>query len=222
MRLEGEFGPVADGCVLGPPDQAPDLFGDGGGIGGVGLGTGGQRVVGIRGICRPGGERQLASSAADLGYPLAAHIVAATLEYGEGEAVVGGGGHQGEVLVGQLVLQRLGGGGHDDLFARERSRHEVGERLAGSGTRLDDEIAAAGHGGGDRDGHLDLSGAGLAAPGQPGRDTAQCGGHLVGHPPTLPVGPAYTGGSWCPTLVSSGDPLSRSVAQSFSRFRSSR
>ena len=49
---------------------------------------------------------------------------------------------QREVLVEQLPLQRLGGGGHHDASTAERRRHEVGEALADARRSLRHEQAA--------------------------------------------------------------------------------
>ena len=82
---------------------------------------------------------------AHLGHPLAADVVAASLEHGEVERhrQPQAGLDQRQVLVGQLVLQRLGRGGHDDLLPAQRGRDEIGQRLARPGPRLDDEVASA-------------------------------------------------------------------------------
>jgi hypothetical protein len=71
----------------------------------------------------------LDTARADLGHPLAAEVVAPTLQDGE---VQRDGQTQSrlderEVLLGQLVLQRLGGGGHDDLPAAEGGGDEIGQ-----------------------------------------------------------------------------------------------
>ncbi len=60
------------------------------------------------------------------------------------------------------------GGDHDPAVVQER-RHEVGQRLAGAGAGLDEQVGAVDHGVGDRLGHLDLAGALLAAQGVDGR-----------------------------------------------------
>jgi hypothetical protein len=127
MGLEGEFGPVADGRVLSPTHQAPHLVGDSGRIRCVGFWAGGKGVVGIRWVGRPGGQGELAAGTADLTDPLAADVVAPTFEDGECEAVLNCGRHQWEVLVGQLVLESLGGRGDHDLLAGQSGRHEIGE-----------------------------------------------------------------------------------------------
>ena len=144
---------------------------------GVGPGTWGQGVVGVRRVGRPGGQGELAGRAADLGHPLAADVVAPSLQHGEGQIR-----HRwppatsGQILVGQLVLEGLGGRGHHHPFAGQGGGHQVGERLAGAGAGLDDQMAPAGHRSGHRDGHLDLARTGLAAPGQAGGHPRQGGG----------------------------------------------
>ncbi len=64
--------------------------------------------------------------------------------------------HHRQVLVEQLVLQRLGAGRDDHLAARLQRRHQVGEGLAGTGAGLGDENVVAMDGAGDALGHLDL------------------------------------------------------------------
>ena len=102
---------------------------------------------------------------AHLGHPLAADVVAPPLQHGEvqrrrqPEARL----DLGQVLLRQLVLQRLGRRGHDDLLAAERGRDEVGERLAGPRPGLHDEVGARGHRLGHGAAHLLLLGPVLAA-----------------------------------------------------------
>ena len=88
-------------------------------------------------------------------------------------------GEERQILRGQLVLQRLGGGRDDDGRARLDRRHEVGERLAGAGPGLDHEVAVGPDGVGDPFGHLDLPEPGLGA-GERGGDPGEgVGDHLV-------------------------------------------
>ena len=82
-------------------------------------------------------------------------------------------GEEGKVVVGQLVLEGLGGGGDDGAPTGEEGRHEVGERLAGARTGLDGEVFGSpdacddlGH----RPGHGLLAGTPLAAVRQVGGD----------------------------------------------------
>ena len=87
-------------------------------------------------------ELGLNPARAHLRHPLPADVVAPSLQdreverRREAEPRL----HLGKVLLGQLVLQRLGRRGDDDLLAAQRRRDEVGQRLAGSGPGLDDEV----------------------------------------------------------------------------------
>jgi hypothetical protein len=119
---------------------------------------------------------------------LEAEVVATTLQDREVDVDPEVLRQEGQVLAGQLVLERLGRGGYHHLLPREDGRYEVGERLAGPGARLDDQVPArhdrAPHG----LGHLDLTRPGLAPAGKRGRDPGEGGGHRVrgGHGWTLP------------------------------------
>ena len=68
---------------------------------------------------------------------------------------------EGDVLEKELLLEGLGPGGDDDALAGEQGGHEVGERLAGAGAGLDDQVALVGEGGFDGFGHLHLAGTEL-------------------------------------------------------------
>ena len=163
----------------GVPDDAPDL---------ALLRRGDRRLVG------PAGSliAQLGLNAArpHLGHPLAADVVAPTFEHREverrrqAEAVV----HLGEVLLGQLVLQRLGRRGDDDLLAAQRSRDEVGQGLARSRAGLDHQVGSRddrlGHGAA----HLLLLRPVLAA-GHLRRDLVQPPDAVVPRQPGVRFGP---------------------------------
>jgi hypothetical protein len=86
-----------------------------------------------------------------------------------------------EVLGGELVLERLGGGGDHRASTRDDRRNEVGEGLAGPGARLDDEMSTIGDG--TRHGlrHLDLPGARFAG-GECGGDRFECPGGVGDEP----------------------------------------
>ena len=80
----------------------------------------------------------------------------------------------GDVLVGQLALQRQGGGRDDDPLARVRrepdqGRGEVAQRLAGPGPGLHQQVPARVEGVRDGIGHLDLAGPLAAADPVDGR-----------------------------------------------------
>ena len=127
-------------------------------------------------------ELLLDPPAVDLGRPLAAEVVAPALQHGEGEGPVARRGHGREVLLAQLVLEGLGGRGHDDLATREHGRHHVGQRLAGAGAGLDHQVPPAVDGPAHGLGHLELARPLLPAAGQGGGDPGQGGGDvLVAH-----------------------------------------
>ena len=84
-------------------------------------------------------------------------------------------GDEGEVLAGQLVLERLGRGGHHHPALGQQRGHQVGEALAGAGAGLHHQVPAVLDGGGDGDGHRALTGPGLAATGQLGHHALEGG-----------------------------------------------
>jgi hypothetical protein len=90
--------------------------------------------------------------------PLDAQVVAATLEDRPTEATRQRVGQEGEVLRGELVLQRLRRGGDDGPRPRTQDGNEVGQRLARPRPGLDDDVAAPVDGGGDEVGHPLLTG----------------------------------------------------------------
>ena len=64
--------------------------------------------------------------------------------------------HQRQILVEQLVLQRLGTSRHDHLAVRLQRRHQVGEGLAGACASLGDENRVVPDRLGDALGHFEL------------------------------------------------------------------
>src|ERR1017187_1084957 len=66
-----------------------------------------------------------------------------------------------DVLEKELLLQGLGPRGDDDALAGEQGGHQVGERLAGAGAGLHDQVAFVGEGTFDGFGHLHLPGTEL-------------------------------------------------------------
>ena len=88
---------------------------------------------------------------------------------------------EGEVLAGQLVLQGLGGGGHDRAAPGEDGRHQVGERLAGAGARLHRDVLALGDAEAHGVGHLALPEPGLAAARQLGHHPLEGDGDGIRH-----------------------------------------
>ena len=94
--------------------------------------------------------------------PVEARVVGAALEHGVGD--VGAGvevldrlDQPRDVALDQLVLEGEGRGGDDDPVTVQQARHQVGQRLAGAGAGLDEQVTAVLEGGGDRLGHLDLA-----------------------------------------------------------------
>ncbi len=165
-RLEAQVGPVPTGRRLRPGHQATHLVDQ---TLWRCLGLGPPRPLVALRLVRPARSRvaelRLDPTRPHLGHPLAADVVAPPLQDGEvqrdGEAEPRLDRRQ--VLLGELVLQRLGGGGDDHLPAAERRRDEVGQRLAGAGTGLDDEVCPRHQRLGHRPAHLLLLGAVLTA-----------------------------------------------------------
>jgi hypothetical protein len=110
------------------------------------------------------------------------------------------------------VLQREGGGGDHDPALVEQAGHEVGQRLAGAGAGLDEQVAPVGHRLRDRLGHLHLPrplgpAERLDGVGQDLAESAEIG-RRVGHPSTLVVGGDGGGGA----LVTRCLPIYHAVA----------
>ncbi len=116
-----------------------------------------------------------------LPHPLEAEVVAPALQDGPAELHAEVLGDERQVVGGQLVLQGLGRRGDDRGAAREDGRDQVGQRLAGAGPRLDDEVVSLV----DRPrrglGHVGLAGTGLA-PRKGGGDPRQRPHGVVGRP----------------------------------------
>src|SRR6185503_12361945 len=85
-----------------------------------------------------------------------AHVVGAALQQRRHRARRERLSHRGQIAVEELVLQRLGAGGDDDLAARKQRRDEIGEGFPGTGAGFDREHAAGPDGFEDRLRHLDL------------------------------------------------------------------
>ena len=69
--------------------------------------------------------------------------------------------HERDVLVGELLLQRLGGGGDDHLEAAARRGEQVGEGLSRSGARFDHQRPPLRQRALDLPGHGELRGSRL-------------------------------------------------------------
>ncbi len=68
-------------------------------------------------------------------------------------------GQSGQIVVDQLRLQREGGRRDDHRAVHEQRRREIGERFAGAGAGLDEQVLAMAGGVGDRVRHRLLAGA---------------------------------------------------------------
>ena len=64
-----------------------------------------------------------------------------------------------DVALDELVLEVEGGGGDDDALAVQEAGHQVAERLARAGARLDQQVGVRAERGLHRLGHLHLAGA---------------------------------------------------------------
>ena len=89
---------------------------------------------------------------------LAAGVVVPSLHVADGQVAAQVLLEERHVLVEELLLQVLGAGGDDHALAGEDGGDQVGERLAGAGAGLDDEMPPLGQRGLDRLGHLKLPG----------------------------------------------------------------
>ena len=87
---------------------------------------------------------------------MVADVVRAALEQRERHRELQRVADERQVALEELVLQRLGAGGDDDLAAVEQRRDEIGEGLAGAGAGFGDQRAALRDGRGHRIGHREL------------------------------------------------------------------
>ena len=87
-------------------------------------------------------RRHQAALPTELLQPVTAQIVRASLEQRDTRRHADGAGHQRQVLVEQLVLQRARARGNEYAFARQQRRHQVGESLAGAGAGFDHQRRA--------------------------------------------------------------------------------
>ena len=100
------------------------------------------------------GEDRLALGVVDL---LPAGVIVAALHVADLREAAKNCLEERDVLEKELLLQVLRAGGDDDALAGEERRHQVGERLAGAGAGLDDQMPALGERGLHRLGHFHLS-----------------------------------------------------------------
>jgi len=111
----------------------------------------------LRGIT----DVELVGSGFDVIDALATQVVVAPLQHRPFEGEIGVVGERAlqdrQVDARQLVLQRLGVGGDHRILAGRQDGHEITERLAGAGARLNDERRAARDGVGDVRHHVGLS-----------------------------------------------------------------
>ena len=168
-RLEVELGAVAgDGCG-GPRVDAEQL---------VGACRIGELVDPVKAELGTVGR-----GAPQLGETLTAHVVRAALQHRPTERHrtlgVDVRGEKRQVLARQLVLERLGGRGHHHLLARHHGRHEIGERLASTGSGLHEKVAPRLDGVGHRSRHSALTLADLAATGELQGDRVEGGERSV-------------------------------------------
>ena len=114
-----------------------------------------------------------------LAHPVQAGVVGAALEHGvrrvHAGVVLERRDQARQVALDQLVLERERRGGDHDPLVVEQARHQVGQRLAGAGAGLHQQVLAVDHRVGHGLRHLDLAGALLAA------ELAHRGGQRAGH-----------------------------------------
>lgn len=144
-RFEGQLGPVPGWRAVGPGQQTTYLVP--------------QTLVDRFRII----EAQLLPAPGHLHRPLAAEVIGPTLENGIAEGPAQLVSQEWQVLAAQLVLEGLGGGGHDHPLTGEDGRNQVGQRLTGASAGLDHQVPAGGNGPGYRLGHDPLAFPGLAS-----------------------------------------------------------
>ena len=158
-RLEVETGPVPVRGLLGPIRQPRDL------------------VAGAAGLLSRSGRNQLAllrgGGRGQISELLEADVVRPALQHREPQRRAQSSLQLGQVLVDELVLEGLGGGGYDRLLAAHRDGREVGHRLAGTGAGRDHQVPVLVEGNRHGFAHLPLSGALLPAARHGGDDAAE-------------------------------------------------
>ncbi len=88
--------------------------------------------------------------------PVPTEVIGAALQQRDAHGSADRGTDRRQVAMKQLVLQRARAGGNDDLATGQQCGHEVRERLAGAGARLDHQLRAFLQRGGHVLRHLDL------------------------------------------------------------------
>lgn len=201
--LELELGPVPTAGRLGPLREAPHLFADppcrdGSFRAARPCATPGTRRLRVRRRVRNRVERRVESllfaKALELTETLTAEIVGPAFEHrpfhGEAEAA----GHEREILVRELVLQSFGRSRDHDAFVGADGRHEVGERLAGTGTGRHGNVATRAERLRHSLGHLDLTRTHFAGRKCSHDPSQQLGDTRFGHVRTLPEGWSLSAG----------------------------
>ena len=148
-RLDVETSPVPVGGLGRPDGQACDLLAD---------------PVGLSGRVRRDQLSLLAAgSRGQVGELLAADVIRPALQHRVLERHSQSLRELGKILVHELILEGLGGGGHDSLLPARHQRREVGHRLASAGAGRDYQMPVLVEGRRDRLTHFLLPGSPLAA-----------------------------------------------------------
>ena len=138
---------TAQAVVAGGADLRPDRrgFGHTGQLTPVARGAGGAETLDFPDLARlfAAGQPSLADHTLQM---MMADVVGAPLEQGDVDGNMQQSLHHGQVAVKQLVLQGARAGRHDHLAAGQQGGHQIGERLAGAGTGLDDQAVTVAHG----------------------------------------------------------------------------
>ena len=93
---------------------------------------------------------------------MSTYVVVSTLQDSPAEWFLKLASQMGKFGSGNLILQRLGSGSDDGLLAAQDHGDQVGERFAGSGTGLGNQMAFILDGLGDGIEHVDLAVAAFA------------------------------------------------------------
>ena len=193
--LEAQVGPVAAARGLRPGHQPPHLLDQAFGRCAVGVTSFHLRLFDSIGLVRSPGplvtQLRLDPARAHFGHPLTADVVAPPLQHGEvqrrrqSETRL----DQWQVLLRQLVLQRLGRRGHDHLLGTQRGRDQIRERLARPRPGLHHEVGSGDQRLGHGTAHLLLLGPVLATR-HLRRDLVEPGDSVVTDLPGVLGGPS--------------------------------